>query len=125
MAIVKTVNFYNFERAFIDAGRKDSFSYEGKRILFDYLENLSDDLGEPIELDVIALCCDYQESSLLEIVRDYGRVMDNIMGITEDQLIDGEITGEDIIEALQEYTSVCGMYYCEEIEDDIIVFQSF
>jgi hypothetical protein len=32
-------------------GRGDQFSYEGLIALFDYLEMLEDDIGEPIELD--------------------------------------------------------------------------
>ena len=32
-----TVSSYDFERAFVDAGRKDQFSYEGRAVLFAYL----------------------------------------------------------------------------------------
>ena len=38
-----------------------NFSYDGIRALFEYLEDLSEGMGEPIELDIIALCCDYAE----------------------------------------------------------------
>jgi hypothetical protein len=54
-------------------GRGDQFSYEGLIALFDYLEMLEDDIGEPIELDVIGLCCDYSEyENLKEFQDDYG-----------------------------------------------------
>jgi len=43
--------------------RKDNFSYEGLRALFDYLELLEEDMGQPMELDVIALCSEYSEIS--------------------------------------------------------------
>ena len=37
------------------------------------LEQLEDDIGEEIELDVIALCCEYAEyDSLAEFREDYG-----------------------------------------------------
>ena len=52
-----TVSRYDFERAFVDAGRKDQFSYEGLSVLFDYLEDYEDSTGEELELDVIAFCC--------------------------------------------------------------------
>ena len=51
---------------------KDNFSYHGKRALFDYLENLSEDTGEDIELDIVALCCEYTEfESLKELQKSY------------------------------------------------------
>lgn len=121
MAIVKTVSFYDFERAFIDYGRNDNFSYGGKQILFDYLENLSEDIGEPFELDVIALCCEYTEMSLIDILKDYG----DTLGFSVDQFADLEISEEDIIDELINHTSVCGQYYCEDIENIVVVFQTF
>ena len=52
MAIVQSINnVYQFREAFRLAGRMDQFSYEGLEVLFDYLDNLSEDTGEPIELD--------------------------------------------------------------------------
>lgn len=55
------VTFHRFQDAFLQMGRSTNFSYEGQRALFDYLTELEADIGEPIELDVIALCCEYQE----------------------------------------------------------------
>lgn len=66
-----TVSRYDFERAFADAGRKDQFSYEGLKALFDYLEDYEEQTGEEIELDVIALCCDYNEDTVADIARNY------------------------------------------------------
>jgi hypothetical protein len=66
-----TVSKYDFERAFADADRKENFSYEGLAVLFDYLEELEASTGEELELDVIALCCDYYESTVEEIITNY------------------------------------------------------
>ena len=71
MAIVMTVDKHDFIDAFRRYNRQDQFSYEGLEVLFDYLDNLSDDIGEPIELDVIALCCEYYESSIDELIENY------------------------------------------------------
>ena len=57
----QTVNFYDFDRAFKLADRLDNFSYEGRRALFDYLEQYEDDCDIELELDVIGLCCDFTE----------------------------------------------------------------
>ena len=62
----KTINFYDFERAFVSDTYQDHFTYEGKKALFDYLEEYEDSTGEQIELDVVGLCCDYTEYYNLE-----------------------------------------------------------
>ena len=104
MAIVQSINnVYQFREAFRLAGRGDQFSYEGLEVLFDYLDNLSEDIGEPIEMDVVGLCCEYYESSIQEIIDNY-----NI-----DCTIDGEpMSEEEIKETVQEYleyrTTICG-----------------
>jgi len=68
------------ESAFIDgfmAIRKDNFSYEGLRALYDYLTQLEDDLGEELDFDIIAFCCDYSEyESVEEYLKDYNTDID-------------------------------------------------
>ena len=68
----QTVTFEDFRDAFRAYDRLENFTYDGARILFDYLEALEDDLGERIELDVIALCCDYAEDTPEDIADYYG-----------------------------------------------------
>jgi hypothetical protein len=65
------VNFSTFQSAFENL-RPNNFSYEGLTALYDYLIQLEEDTGEEIELDVIALCCDYSELTELEIRDAYG-----------------------------------------------------
>lgn len=101
MTIIQTVDFYDFRQAFINMGRKDQFSYAGLETLFDYLENLTDDIGEPIELDVIALCCEYSEDYYKDIVEDYDIDLSEADG---DECEEFEI----VLEYLHENTSVCG-----------------
>jgi hypothetical protein len=67
--IVNTIDQNDFRQAFIAYGRGDQFSYEGLNALFDYLEELSEDIGESIELDVIALCCEFSEYADLEEIK--------------------------------------------------------
>ena len=80
-----TVSRYDFERAFVDAGRKENFSYEGLGLLFDYLEEYEDSTGQEIELDVIALCCEYSEDSIKDIARNY-RI--DLEGMDEDEQLE-------------------------------------
>ena len=71
MPIVSTIGFCQFCDAFRDNYRNANFSYQGKRALFDYLEQYSEDSGQPVELDVIALCCEYYENDIETIISEY------------------------------------------------------
>ena len=83
--LVKRIDFNDFLEEFKRYGREDQFSYEGKKALFDYLNDLSDDIGEPIELDVIGLCCDFTEyESLQEFNDNYGYVIGDDVDSIED-----------------------------------------
>jgi len=66
----QTINLYDFRRGF-EQLRPDNFSYEGLECLFDYFEELEDDIGDVIEFDVIAICCDYSEFTLDNFLREY------------------------------------------------------
>lgn len=66
------INFSQFCDRFIDMNRNDNFTYDGKKALFDYLEELENDCDVEYDLDVIALCCEYNEySNLKEYLVDY------------------------------------------------------
>ena len=67
----QTINVHDFREAFRVYGRNETFTYEGLGALFDYIEELEEDIGEEIELDVIALCCDYSEWESLDEFNDY------------------------------------------------------
>lgn len=67
-----SINFSQFCNAFRDMGRNENFSYEGKKALFDFLEDLEEQTGEEYEIDVIALCCEFAESDVGELIADYG-----------------------------------------------------
>ena len=66
-----TVSLYDFREAFRACGRAEQFSHEGLEVLFDYLEQYEDDTGEELELDVVALCCDFYEDTVESIAANY------------------------------------------------------
>ena len=74
MKITQTeISINDFQRAFIDYGRATAFSNEGLEGLYEYLEELFNDLGEEYELDIIALCYEYSEyNSVDEYFAEYG-----------------------------------------------------
>ena len=89
--IYETVNQADFISAFKSI-RPENFSYEGLKALYGYFEELSDD--QNIELDVIAICCDFTEyDSLAEFNRDYGKNFSDVEEIfdhTQVIMIDNE-----------------------------------
>ena len=99
----RTIDINDFEKEFSDYGREDNFSYEGLRALFDYLEQYETDCNTEIELDAIAICCDYTEDSIQNIADNYG--------------IEGD--REEILETLMYNTQVI------EIDGGNIIIQSY
>ena len=78
------VSIYDFVRAFKNFER-DNFSYDGLKALFEYLEEYEESTGEEVELDVIALCCEYTEyDSLNEYNDDYNTEHEEIDAIEDD-----------------------------------------
>lgn len=65
-----TVSLYDFRREFAQC-RPDNFSYEGLALLFDYIEELESGEGDEYELDVIALCCEWNEDTPENIAANY------------------------------------------------------
>ena len=96
----QTVNVSQFRDAFRSCGRAEQFTYEALGALFDYLEQLEDDIGSPIELDVIALCCEWSEyDSAREAAGEYGWTFD-------DPDADEDTMNDEALEWLQDRTSV-------------------
>lgn len=50
--------------------RKDQFSRAALCALYEYLAEISDEIGEDMELDVVGLCCDWSEYKDIEAVRE-------------------------------------------------------
>jgi len=72
MAIITEVNEWDFKNYFKSSQYKNNYSMEGLYTLYNYLNDLSEDIGEDIELDIIAIACDFNEyDSLQEALEQY------------------------------------------------------
>jgi hypothetical protein len=98
----QTVNKHDFVDAFRVMDRLENFTYEAREALFYYLEQDEEDTGEERELDVIALCCEYQQDTWQDIATNYSIDLSEF----EDE--------EDKMEAVKSY-----------LEDNTIVIDSF
>ena len=67
-----TVTVGSFIQAFSDCNRAENFSYNALECIFDYLEEYEDQTGEEIELDVIAICCEFSEINLKDLKNETG-----------------------------------------------------
>lgn len=85
----------SFRDEFHHCGRSDQFSYEALGLLFDFFEDVSPNM----ELDVIAICCDYSEDMPEDIAQNYSI---DIEGLNE-----GEVK-EAVEDYLNENTSLVG-----------------
>ena len=67
----KTLNTWEIADAlFLD--KNAGWSYEGANALAEYLEQYEEDTGEELELDVVAIRCDYSEyASATEAAENY------------------------------------------------------
>ena len=65
-----TVSVYDFHQAFKEL-RPTNFTYAGLNILYDYFEEYERDTGEELEMDVIAICCDFTEDTWQNIASSY------------------------------------------------------
>lgn len=96
----QTVYVGDFRDAFRNMGRENQFSYEGLGMLFDYFEELEESCGHEMELDVIAICCDFSEEHWSDIAENY-----EIEIIVDDD----EASLERVLEHLEQNTSVVGV----------------
>lgn len=83
-----------FIQHFIDYGRQDNFSRAALFELYKWYDDLSNDTGEKMELDVIAICCDWSELTIDQIKQEYSNV------------IDTDQDNDDLISELEEHTTV-------------------
>ena len=94
-----TINLYDFRDAFTQI-RPDNFSYQGLEILFDWFEEYEASTGEETELDVIAICCEWSETTREEIIQYYDIPEDErenlVKWLNERTIVAGETT-ESII----------------------------
>lgn len=65
-----TINLHQFREAFREV-RPDNFSYEGLEALYQYFDEYEQNTGEEMELDVIAICCDFSEDTWQNIAQYY------------------------------------------------------
>lgn len=68
--VVQTMSLDQIQDRFVAMGRGDNFSMEALEAIMDMLEEYNEE--DYIDLDVIAICCEFTESPLRQFIWDYG-----------------------------------------------------
>lgn len=82
--LVKTFNEYELQAEFKRFDR-DYYSLDGYRAILDLFEECD---NGTTELDVIAICCDFNEDEPSDIIDNYSNTLDTDSIINEDSNID-------------------------------------
>ena len=107
MALVMTIDTaYELQTEFKRYDRSENFTPAGVRVLFDYLEEISDGSGEDIKLDIIRLCCEYSEDTFEDIAANYRIALTERDGET---IEDEEEIKRIVLDYLNNNTVVCGV----------------
>jgi hypothetical protein len=98
-----TLNTSDIARA-LKSDENANWSWNGAKALAEYLEQLEEDTGEEMELDVVAIRCDFSEfASLQEWVSEYhGEPQADAMSSSGIDL-DGDETEEEIDDLIRSY----------------------
>ena len=92
MLVTTIDNGYQLQQLFREYGRENCFSPEGFDALYDYLDEYSDDMGEPFAVDVIAICGEFTEyESYKELYNDYSYSYNNSSKSFEELEADNEL----------------------------------
>ena len=121
----QTINRSQFHDAFKAAGRGDQFSYAALNSLFSAFEQMEDATGQPMELDVIAICCEYSEDHWSDIADNYSidlsEAEDGVCTASAYGLEQVEKAKRDIVrDFLENHTMIVG-----ETSEDAFIYQVF
>jgi hypothetical protein len=108
----QTITLTQFQDSFNRMDRGSQFSHEALEVLFNYIEQYEQDCGVEIELDVIALCCEYSEAHPEDIAKNYNIALYGTE--TPEEL------ASTVLETLYDHTTVAGV-----CPDGAIVFAQF
>lgn len=128
----KTLSEYDFYREWeTNEERKDQFSHGAQKALYNYLVEYEESTGEDVELDIIALCCDYTEyASAFDAYTEYADGLAELYEAQGVELPDCNTTTEEereeeaeklATEWLEERTTVIPFDYTVTLSDGIVI----
>ena len=98
--MIQTLRLSDFTNAFRNSNRDGQFSYEALELIFDYIEDYERDSGEKVELDVIAICCEWAEEDAATLAEMYDIDIEGL---------EGEALHDAVLEEMRERTQVASV----------------
>lgn len=98
--------------------RGNNFGYNGWQAIGGYLENLSDDIGEPIEIDIVGICCEYSKA---DSTKEWWEENGQYSTIDPDEWQNAD--KDDKLELIRDYLEYNTSVVC--CESDCIIWQAF
>jgi len=93
----------SFRNTFLTSDYKNNFSYGGLTALYNYFEELEDELNESIEFDLIAIAGEYSELTIDELRDNYSINKDiDVIKYLQENTIVIEIENSDSV-IIQDY----------------------
>ena len=118
MALIEKISSSDLYNMACRMNRGDNFGYKGWNSIGDYLENLSDDIGEDVEVDIVGICCDY---SMSESISDWWEEYGDYSDIDSDEW--EEMDEKEKLDAIKEYLQDNTSIVC--CDEDCIIWQAF
>ena len=118
MALIQTIIPSDLYHMACKMGRGDAFGYNGWEAIGEHLEQLSDDIGQDVEVDIVGICCDY---SMAEGADEWFCEHAQYAAIDPEEWED--MNEEEKIEAIRDYLEENTMVVC--CESDMIIWQAF
>lgn len=127
----KTITSSSFHDAFTSSDSyRDSFSYEAREALFEYIEEYENATGTTIELDIVAIACEYTEyPDAITAVDIYTE--DSPYLLDEYELLDEDGTSIDTVTLIQKQNKKAIQYLEDRMQviripdSNSIIIQSY
>lgn len=116
MALVQTIDSSDLYHLACRMDRGDQFGYKGWGLIGEHLEELSDSIGENIEIDIVGICCEYSKADDADDA--YTQLQIDI-----DQVDWEEMSDDEKLEEIRSYLENETCVVC--CKDDLIIWQAF
>jgi len=103
----QNISFCSFCDEFNGGSYENNFSYDGKKALFEYLENYEEECETEIDLDIIALCCEYCEfEDIDDYLSSYNSDIDKEEYTDEEDGLDTEEYHQAVLNEIEQKTQL-------------------
>lgn len=120
MALKITATADHVVKLAVAYNRLSQFGYNGWRMLAEAMDQLSDDIGEDIEVDIIAWCCEYSHAASAD--EAFEELQQYSEWSTEEEEW-GELDADEKLEFVQDFLNEnTSIMVCQ---DDCIIWATF